>query len=98
MDLNVFVKNVYIILLNHQYIKNIKLYGSSHNSHEILTNMLIILSRDIKYIFIHLYKEVGKGGSWSFCYVFRGPYPSEVWEALLYITPSICFSLYFLSG
>ncbi len=53
--------------------------------------MLIILSRDIKYIFIHLYKEVGKGGSWSFCYVFRGPYPSEVWEALLYITPSILF-------
>ncbi len=40
MDLNIFVKNVYIILLSPAYT-NIKLYGSSHSSNEILTNWLI---------------------------------------------------------
>ncbi len=40
MNLNIFVKNVYIILLSPAY-KNIKYYGSSHSSHEILTNWLI---------------------------------------------------------
>ncbi len=40
MDLNIFVKNVYIILLSPEY-KSIKFYGSSHSSHEILTNWLI---------------------------------------------------------
>ncbi len=40
MDLNMFVKNVYIILLSPSY-KNITFYGSSNNSHEILTNWLI---------------------------------------------------------
>ncbi len=40
MDLNIFVKNVYIILLSPAY-KNITFYGSSHNSHEILSNWLI---------------------------------------------------------
>ncbi len=40
MDLNIFVKNVYIILLSPAY-KNIKCYGSSHSSHQILTNWLI---------------------------------------------------------
>ncbi len=40
MDLNIFVKNVYIILLSPEY-KNITFYGSSHSSHEILTNWLI---------------------------------------------------------
>ncbi len=40
MDLNIFVKNVYIILLSPAF-KNITFYGSSHNSHEILTNRLI---------------------------------------------------------
>ncbi len=39
MDLNIFVKNDYI-LLSPAY-KNIKFYGSSHNSYEILTNWLI---------------------------------------------------------
>ncbi len=37
MDLNIFLKNVYIILLSPAYT-NIKFYGSSH---EILTNWLI---------------------------------------------------------
>ncbi len=37
MDLNIFVKNVYIILLSSVY-KNITFYGSSH---DILTNWLI---------------------------------------------------------
>ncbi len=40
MDLNMFVKNVYIILLSPSY-KNMTFYGSSNNSHEILTNWLI---------------------------------------------------------
>ncbi len=40
MDLNIFVKNVYIILLSPEY-KNIKCYGSSHSSQDILTNWLI---------------------------------------------------------
>ncbi len=40
MDLNICVKNVYIILLSPAYT-NIKLYGSSHNSHSILTSWLI---------------------------------------------------------
>ncbi len=40
MDLIVFVKHVYIILLSPAY-KYITFYGSSHNSHEILTNWLI---------------------------------------------------------
>ncbi len=39
MDLNIFVKNVYIILLSPAHT-NITLYGSSHSSHEILTNWL----------------------------------------------------------
>ncbi len=39
MDLNIFVKSVYI-LLSPAY-KNITFYGSSHCSHEILTNRLI---------------------------------------------------------
>ncbi len=39
MDLNIFVKSVYI-LLSPAY-KNITFYGSSHSSHEILTNRLI---------------------------------------------------------
>ncbi len=39
MDLNIFVKNVYIVLS--PAYKNITFYGSSHNSHEILTNGLI---------------------------------------------------------
>ncbi len=37
MDLNIFLKNVYIILLSPAYT-NITFYGSSH---EILTNWLI---------------------------------------------------------
>ncbi len=40
MDLNIFVKNVYIILLSPAY-ENMTFYGSSHSSHEILTNWLI---------------------------------------------------------
>ncbi len=40
MDLNISVKNIYIILLSPAYT-NITFYGSSHNSHEILTNCLI---------------------------------------------------------
>ncbi len=40
MDLNIFVKNVYIILYSPAY-KYITFYGSSHNSHENLTNWLI---------------------------------------------------------
>ncbi len=40
MDLNIFVKNVYIILLSPAYT-NITFYGSSQSSHEILTNWLI---------------------------------------------------------
>ncbi len=40
MDLNIFVKNVYIILLSPAYT-HIKCYGSSHSSHEIFTNWLI---------------------------------------------------------
>ncbi len=40
MDLNIFVKKVYIILLSPAYT-NIKFYGRSHSSHEILTNWLI---------------------------------------------------------
>ncbi len=40
MDLNIFVKNVYIILHSPAY-KYITFYGSSHNSHENLTNCLI---------------------------------------------------------
>ncbi len=40
MDLNIFVKNVYIILLSPAYTI-IKFYGSSHSSHAILTNWLI---------------------------------------------------------
>ncbi len=40
MDLNIFVKNVYIILLSPAY-KYITFYGSFHNSNEILTNWLI---------------------------------------------------------
>ncbi len=39
MDLNIFVKNVYI-LLSPAYT-NITFYGSSHSSHEIITNWLI---------------------------------------------------------
>ncbi len=35
-----FVKNVYVILLSPAY-NNITVYGSSHSSHEILTNWLI---------------------------------------------------------
>ncbi len=49
---------------------------------------LIEYTNVCKYIFIPLIyiffnKEVGGGGSWSFCYVIGGPYPSEVWEALV---------------
>ncbi len=40
MDLNIFVNNVYIILLSPAY-KNITFYDSSHSSHGILTNWLI---------------------------------------------------------
>ncbi len=40
MDLNIFVKNVYFILHSPAY-KNITFYGSSHSSHEIMTNWLI---------------------------------------------------------
>ncbi len=40
MDLNIFVKNAYIILHSPAY-KYITLYGSSYNSHEIHTNGLI---------------------------------------------------------
>ncbi len=39
MDLNIFVKNVYIILLSPAYT-NITFYGNSQNSHESLTNWL----------------------------------------------------------
>ncbi len=46
MDLNIFVKNVYIILLSPAY-KNITFYGSSHNSHEILTNWLINVDNSV---------------------------------------------------
>ncbi len=88
MDLHLFVKNVYIILLSPAYT-NIKLYGSSHNSHEILTNWLIHVDNcvqrqsallNISNIQIYLYTinlyifltKVGGGGSWSFCYVLGG--------------------------
>ncbi len=40
MDLNIFVKNVYIILLSPAN-KNITFYGSSHSSHTFFTNWLI---------------------------------------------------------
>ncbi len=40
MDLNIFVKKVYSTLLSPAYKYN-TFYGSSHNSHEILTNWLI---------------------------------------------------------
>ncbi len=43
----VFVKNVYIILLSSAY-KNIKCYGSSHSSHEILTNWLINVDNSVQ--------------------------------------------------
>ncbi len=46
MDLNIFVKNVYIILLSPAY-KNITFYGSSHNSHEVLTNWLINVDNSV---------------------------------------------------
>ncbi len=88
MDLNIFVKNVYIILLSPAY-KNITFYGSSHSSHEILTNwsinvdnfvqrqsaLLNILNIQLYLYTIHLYIFLTKrlgGGSWSFCYVFGG--------------------------
>ncbi len=40
MDLNIFLKNVYIILLSPAF-KTITFYGSSHSSHDILKNWLI---------------------------------------------------------
>ncbi len=74
MDLNISVKNIYIILLSPAY-KNITFYGSSHNSHEILTNWLINVdnsvqrqsaSLNISNIQVYLYTinlyEVGRGG------------------------------------
>ncbi len=42
IDLNIFVKNVYIILLSPAYkILHFMVVQSSHSSHEILTNWLI---------------------------------------------------------
>ncbi len=101
MDLNIFVKNVYIILLSPAY-KNITFYGSSHSSHEILTNwsinvdnfvqrqsaLLNILNIQLYLYTIHLYiffnKEVGRGIVELLLCFLGGPYPSEVWEALVY--------------
>ncbi len=82
MDLNIFVKNIYLILLSPAY-KNITFYGS-HNSHEILTNWLINVDNfvqrqsallNISNIQIYLYtidhcifnKEVGRGGGGAGC-------------------------------
>ncbi len=45
MDLNLFVKTVYI-LLSPAY-KNIKFDGSSHNSHEILVNVDNFVQRQL---------------------------------------------------
>ncbi len=50
-----------------------------------ISNIQIIYVYNLYTINLYIFdKEVGMGGgSWSFCYVFGGPYPSEVWEALI---------------
>ncbi len=71
--------------------KNIKCYGSSHNSHEILTSWLINVETVcfIKYIFIPLiyifFYQTGWGGRGALAMFFfwGGAYPAEVWEALV---------------
>ncbi len=78
MDLNIFVNNVYIILLSPAYT-NITCYGSSQNSYEILTNWLINVDNFVhnliykyicKYIFISLIYIFFLQRGWeSFCYV-----------------------------
>ncbi len=47
MDLNIFVKSLYTILLSPAYT-NITFYGSSQNSHEILTNWLINVDKFVQ--------------------------------------------------
>ncbi len=72
MDLNIFVKNVYIILLSPAY-KYITFYGRFHNSHEIITNWLIhvdnFVQRQSSLLNISLYifiKRLGRGGRGAF--------------------------------
>ncbi len=51
MDLNIFVKNVYIILLSPAYT-NITFCGISHSSHEILTNWLIHVDNFVQRLYL----------------------------------------------
>ncbi len=104
MDLNIFVNNVYIILLLPAY-KNITFYGSSKNSDEILTNWLINVGNFVhnliykyicKYIYMFFYKEVGRGGRGAFAMFWGGLTPLKFGKLWFkpYINGKLIYSVF----